>query len=410
MKKVILLVLLSNVSIHAQWKVVPTGITTSLYAVQFFDTSVGIVAGANGVILRTTDGGNNWFLNPNYVNVYPDLYSLSLYGGSSGWISGRFGVLLQTTDKGQTWVQRNGFASAFGGYYLSHATFLSDTVGWLCGVTNALLRTKFGDGFWTKEFVSREPLLLNYMHTKDATSGYLVGNSGVAVKTIDHGYSWTFMNTGVTAKLENVTFVNDLSGWIVGASGTILKTTDGGNSWPKYDISPQYHFTWISFINDTAGWIVGSPGIILKTSNAGGTWNIVPSGTSVALRAAFFVDEHHGWIVGDSGKVLLYDPAIATSVRRHQNEIQEMQFEVSQNYPNPFNPTTTIRFSIPQGEYVDLKLFDTSGRLVRTLVKRYYDAGTHEVIFSASDLASGMYVFHLKAGDNTAARKIVLTK
>jgi hypothetical protein len=283
-------------------------------------------------------------------------------------------------------------------------------VGWICGGTNALFRTKFGDGFWTKEYISRGSDVLGYMYTKDCTSGCLVGNSGVAVKTTDHGYSWTSMSTGVTAKLENVTFVNDLAGWIVGDSSTILKTTDGGTNWFKYEMQSQYHFTWVTFVDDSVGWIVGGMGVIMKTTNAGTTWDLVPSGTTVALRAIFFKDKHHGCIVGDSGKVLLYDTTFTTSVSPERHGIQPVSFEVSQNYPNPFNPTTTITFSIPHDELVELKVFDILGKEVQILANQKYSAGSHTVQFNASHLASGTYIYRLKAGENVASRKIVLMK
>jgi photosystem II stability/assembly factor-like uncharacterized protein len=394
---------------QAQWKLVSTGYNLSLYSVQFFDTLSGIITGANGLLLQTTDGGEHWNANPNFINIYPDLFSISLYNNSSGWISGRYGVLLQTTDKGQTWTPKDGFSSSVGGYWLSQVVFLNDTVGWMCGGTDALFRTKFGDGYWTKEYVSRQPYALGYLYTKDCTSGYLVGDAGVAVKTTDHGYSWTTMSTGVAATLENVTFVNDLTGWIVGDSSTILRTTDGGTNWSRYEMQSQYHFNWVTFVDDSVGWIVGSKGAIMKTTDAGATWDSVLSGTVVTLRAIFFKDKNHGYIVGDSGKVLLYD-TFTTSVNPERHGIQPISFEVSQNYPNPFNPTTTISFSIPHDELVELKVFDVLGKEVQTLTNQKYYAGTYTIQFNASNLASGTYLYRLIAGENVATRKIVLIK
>ena len=283
-------------------------------------------------------------------------------------------------------------------------------MGWICGGGNAFFRTKYGDGFWTKEYISRTPNTLDYMYTKDCITGYMVGSSGVAMKTTDHGYSWTTMSTGVAAKLENVTFVNNLVGWIVGDSSTILKTTDGGTHWSKYIVQSNYHFDWVTFVDDSIGWIVGSTGVIMKTTNVGTTWNLVPSGTTVALRAIFFKDKNHGYIVGDSGKVLLYDTTFTTTSGTERYDIQPVSFEVSQNYPNPFNPTTTINFSIPHNELVELKVFDILGKEVQTLTNQKYSAGSHTVQFNASHLSSVIYIYRLKAGENVASRKIVLMK
>ena len=410
MKKIIVLVLLSSVYLHAQWKLVSTGYNTSLYSVQFFDTLNGIATGANGILLRTTDAGDHWIVNLNFVNYYPDFYSVSLYNSTSGWISGRSGVMLQTTDKGKTWADRYSFYSRIGDYYLSHIVFINDTMGWACGETNALFRTKFGDGYWTMEYVSKEPTALGYLYTKDCVSGYLVGNSGLAVKTTDHGYSWTTMGTGVSAKLENVTFANEMAGWIVGDSGTILKTTDGGVKWSKHDMQLQDHYNWVTFVDDSTGWIVGGGGVIMKTTNAGVTWDRVASGTTVALRSIYFKDKNHGYIAGDNGTVLLYDRQSAVPVGSEPQNMQALSFEVSQNYPNPFNPTTLINFSIPRDEFVELKVFDVLGKEAQTLTNQKYSAGAHTVQFDASHLASGIYFYRLRAGENIATRKIVLTK
>ena len=86
------------------------------------------------------------------------------------------------------------------------------------------------------------------------------------------------------------------------------------------------------------------------------------------------------------------------------------QFALEQNYPNPFNPATTIKFSIPEVSKVTLKIYDILGREVSTLVNEVRNAGNHEVNFDASNLASGMYIYSIKAGDYTASKKMMLLK
>ncbi|HAP36526.1 MAG TPA: hypothetical protein DCQ28_11510 [Bacteroidetes bacterium] len=86
------------------------------------------------------------------------------------------------------------------------------------------------------------------------------------------------------------------------------------------------------------------------------------------------------------------------------------QFSLDQNYPNPFNPTTTIAFSIPQAGNVTLKIFDALGREVATLVNGVRSAGEFNVVFNASSLASGMYLYCLQAGSYVETKKLVLMK
>jgi|GEM_PF-1997783 len=72
-------------------------------------------------------------------------------------------------------------------------------------------------------------------------------------------------------------------------------------------------------------------------------------------------------------------------------------FTVSPNYPNPFNPSTTIRFGLPLESRVSLKIYNSIGQEVTCLINNLMDAGYHEVIFNASDYASGLYIYRLEA-------------
>ncbi|MCW8804792.1 MAG: T9SS type A sorting domain-containing protein [Ignavibacteriaceae bacterium] len=87
-----------------------------------------------------------------------------------------------------------------------------------------------------------------------------------------------------------------------------------------------------------------------------------------------------------------------------------MQFELSQNYPNPFNPSTTINFSIPQSSNVTLKVFNTLGQEVATLVNQNMESGVHTINFDASALNSGIYFYRLDAGQYSDVRKMTLIK
>jgi hypothetical protein len=72
------------------------------------------------------------------------------------------------------------------------------------------------------------------------------------------------------------------------------------------------------------------------------------------------------------------------------------QFSLAQNYPNPFNPTTTIRYDLPAASDVRLSVFDMLGREVKVLVNERREAGVHEAMLDASDLASGVYLYRLQ--------------
>ncbi|MCK6560353.1 M4 family metallopeptidase [bacterium] len=90
-------------------------------------------------------------------------------------------------------------------------------------------------------------------------------------------------------------------------------------------------------------------------------------------------------------------------------------FELMQNYPNPFNPTTTIGFALPEAGEVTLAIYNMSGQLVKRLVAGELSAGRHDLVWDATDergsrVASGVYLYVIKAGEFTAQKKLVLMK
>jgi len=83
---------------------------------------------------------------------------------------------------------------------------------------------------------------------------------------------------------------------------------------------------------------------------------------------------------------------------------------LSQNYLNPFNPTTTISYALPERSHVTLTVFNTLGQQVTTLVNSEVDAGYHEARFDATGLASGVYLYRLRAGEYMRTRKLILLR
>jgi hypothetical protein len=90
-------------------------------------------------------------------------------------------------------------------------------------------------------------------------------------------------------------------------------------------------------------------------------------------------------------------------------------FTLFQNYPNPFNPNTTIRFSTPEQSHVRITIFNLLGQKIRTLVDEEYLPGYHSVVWDGTDersrlVASGIFFYMFKAGNNVHIKKMVLLK
>lgn len=87
-----------------------------------------------------------------------------------------------------------------------------------------------------------------------------------------------------------------------------------------------------------------------------------------------------------------------------------LTYELRQNYPNPFNPSTIINYQLPSEGMVKLVVYDLLGREVAVLVNEPGTAGYHQVIFDGGNLASGVYMYRLQAGNFTQSRKMILIK
>ena len=86
------------------------------------------------------------------------------------------------------------------------------------------------------------------------------------------------------------------------------------------------------------------------------------------------------------------------------------EFEVAQNYPNPFNPVTTIEFTIPAAGFVDLKIYDITGREVASLFRNDVAAGRYSVEWNGVSAPSGLYFYRVSYGEQQITRRMLLLK
>lgn len=85
-------------------------------------------------------------------------------------------------------------------------------------------------------------------------------------------------------------------------------------------------------------------------------------------------------------------------------------YELFQNFPNPFNPSTKISYSIPEREFVLLKVYDLLGSSISTLVASVKEAGYYSVDFNCLNLPNGVYYYRITAGCFSQTRKMILMK
>lgn len=132
--------------------------------------------------------------------------------------------------------------------------------------------------------------------------------------------------------------------------------------------------------------------------------------------------EFEGWYINDelyskTDKIDFHPTDEATITAKYATDVssdyeEEIAGEIQlyQNYPNPFNPTTTISFSLPETGQVRLTIHNQLGQRVATLVDDFLSAGSHDIVFSADHLSSGIYIYRLEFGDTVTSKKMTLIK
>jgi Zn-dependent metalloprotease len=277
------------------------------------------------------------------------------------------------------------------------------------------------------------------IYTAEVIGGWQVGAPGdLATSGI-----WELVNpVGVPGQTEDDYSTSGSHCWITGqyVSGPFDSSdVDGGRTTllsPVYDLTGAASASiryWKWFSNDKGPYPYSDPWRVYLSNDAGASWSIaenttVPTNdwTEVVLDLADYFPEPGQLQVRFEAWDMFYDSLIeagvddfaivadfpATSVDRPQSAAA---MSMSQNYPNPFNPSTSIEFNLPRDGVVSLGIFDTRGRLVRTLTEGPWEAGSHTVIWDGrSDrgraLASGVYYYRLRAADKTFSRRMVLLR
>lgn len=156
--------------------------------------------------------------------------------------------------------------------------------------------------------------------------------------------------------------------------------------------------------------VVWGDSIALSSSDI--DWEIIDLEASYGRGGFYARDVSEGYVVAlyqetesDTARVLIYDDSSANQKLQLPDS-----FHLFQNYPNPFNPETHIHYHLPVKATTRLAVYDVSGREIALLVNEKQEAGSHSVIFDASHLASGTYIYELYANAKKKQKKMMLIK
>ncbi|MGD8306720.1 MAG: T9SS type A sorting domain-containing protein, partial [Ignavibacteria bacterium] len=177
---------------------------------------------------------------------------------------------------------------------------------------------------------------------------------------------------------------------------------DNGTTWlPLADgYDAGYDATWLATYN--ASGAGDATMFVNHTLNLLDTFN---AGDEVVIRFRLFADAFTnawGWAIDNLN--------IQNVTDANNGDALPTVYSLSQNYPNPFNPSTTIKFALPEAAQVELKVYDVLGAEVATLMNQELQAGRYDVNWDASQLASGVYIYRIKAGNFVDSKKLMLLK
>jgi hypothetical protein len=182
---------------------------------------------------------------------------------------------------------------------------------------------------------------------------------------------------------------------------------DGLNFTRVQDIASDMAHSWIGnfMIRDTSELrFYGSGGLIwYSTSPNGGQWSSfintnIQGGDPAALK------------LSETNYLMIYTGPPYPNAIGESGSLPE-EFSLGQNYPNPFNPTTRISYKLQVASYIELNVFDITGKLLASLVNARQSSGSYEVEFDAEDLPSGVYFYSLIAnGKQMSVKRMALVR
>ena len=295
---------------QTDWILLDSGTTQNLNSVDFFDSNIGLVVGDNGLILRTTNGGETW---DNVTSgTSNNLNGVSFVNADTAVIVGDGQTILRTIDGGVSWIvitvgiygnlisididnSGNGIAGG------SDQTILKTDNA---GATWSITQTGYMGGGWQGA------------QMVDGSVGFVFGSNSIfqpfVGKTTNSGASFSFYNFyfvqgGVynEGKLYDGYFFDDFNGITAGRRWDgygCISSTSNLNDWTTQHYPTPFY--GIDFSTESDGYIVGDNGIIMHTTDGGTIWEAEDSGVFSQLNSVIFVNEDLGFIAGNGGVIL----------------------------------------------------------------------------------------------------------
>lgn len=235
----------------------------SFYALLFRTPQQGLVAGTDGRLYSTEDGGKSWQVKQ--MDYWKTLYAFDYVNdtdiiavGGDGYNTG---IIWKYTAADRKWALIDSPQ-----FQLRDVDFVENGIGYACGYATII---KSKDGGLTWEITPAQNELFSALCFLNEKVGYAVGRTGSIIKTTDGGDSWETLRSGnspfhAAIRLNDVAFVSEKTGYVVGDEGVVMKTTDAGKIWKTLQQYGKTDFQAIHLWNENKGIIVGSEGTIVN--------------------------------------------------------------------------------------------------------------------------------------------------
>ena len=291
MNKTLFILLFYSVVLYPQWikKNIYPG--QNLQSVYFFDSSKGWICGNNGIILHSTDGGDNWIQQESGVSN--SLKRIKFTDLQNGWAVGDSGIILHTTSGGSEWIVQH----SDGGSVFRYLSIVGDSNIWVASPGRTMVRST------------------------------------------DAGKSWSYLTLPLPTNsvLTGIYFTTELDGYLSAGQtnpmgGAIFRTSDGGMNWVLKYGSVLFQSS-LFFLNENLGWAIGNNSLI-KTTNGGQNWQSIGNYQGQWFNGLFFVDQNIGWIIENKydnryDKLLFTSDGGITSIPQYYTEINEIVVDLN---------------------------------------------------------------------------------
>ena len=233
------------------------------------------------------------------------------------------------------------------------------------------------------------------------TSSRINLNKMLLVKTVDFGNAWTAAYADSVNLFTSFSFPSANKGYLAKNNGNIFKTTNGGSSWSQINSPTNSQINVIRFANDTLGYIGGNGGFLAKTADGGQSWNIENSGTVSSIKDIYTFGNVAYFSTSNINDGLFKNSAKIQGLK--ENRAGKIEFDI---FPNPSDGNITVNLPVSTNDTFSLRITDVLGR---EAYESFFKGSSSQIV-DVKSLPDGIYMVNIKAGNNTASKKLVLRK